>query len=500
MLKVSNDGRLAALDLRLVGRGQGGDVIETKAAAAADRIAQIWVEHRNAQYAGLNGSLSPVRGALQLVFCDQGTPRPGWNVYDELRDQLQQRGVPREQVRFMHEARNDREKGELFAACRQGRVAVLIGSTERMGVGTNVQARAVALHHLDCPWRPADLAQRDGRILRQGNQNPEVRILRYVTEGSFDTYLWQTVERKARFIGQVMRGRLDVREIEDIGDTALSYAEVKALAAGDTRLMEKAKLEGEVVRLERLERAWHRSQRDLQHRVERGPLEVASFQEELDTIQRALPRRQSTKGEQFAMLIQGSRYRERAAAGEVLRKLAQKACLELRDPGAARDIVGELGGFPVELTTRRAETSKYSVELHLLDVPESRVHLDAERLDGVSATGLVLRLENRLEKLEEIRDRTAAELRRSRDELGRAEGQLAAAFPHVEALAEVRGRAGRLQEELDQLAHPKPVPEAAPQSDPAQARTGWRQRPVVEPSEPGGAIEQSRRATELERT
>ncbi|MGI8678750.1 MAG: helicase-related protein, partial [Jatrophihabitans sp.] len=126
-------------------------------------------------------------------------------------------------IRYVHEARNDKEKGEMFAAARNGRISVLLGSTEKMGVGTNVQARAIALHHLDCPWRPADIAQREGRLLRQGNLNPEVEVIRYVSEGSFDAYLWQTVERKARFIGQVMRGRLDVREIEDIGDTALSY-------------------------------------------------------------------------------------------------------------------------------------------------------------------------------------------------------------------------------------------------------------------------------------
>src|SRR5213595_2102299 len=195
-----------------------------------------------------------------------GTPRPGaWSVYDQLRQQLATLGVPREQIRFIHEARNDREKGELFAACRDGRVSVLIGSTERMGVGTNVQARAVALHHLDCPWRPADLQQRDGRIARQGNLNDEIRILRYVTEGSFDGYLWQTVQRKAQFIAQVMRGRLDVREIEDIGDSALSYSEVKALATGNPLLLDQAQAHADVTRLERLERAHHNGLNSLRY-------------------------------------------------------------------------------------------------------------------------------------------------------------------------------------------------------------------------------------------
>src|SRR6202020_2425994 len=169
-----------------------------------------------------------------------------WNAYDELRDQLHTRGLPPRSVRYMHEARNDREKQALFAAARAGHVAVLIGSTEKMGVGTNIQPRAIALHHLDCPWRPADIEQRDGRILRQGKQNPEVSIFRYVVEQSFDAYSWQTVERKAKFIGQVMKGRLDARTVSDIGDTPLSCAEVKALASGDPLILELAQASNEL--------------------------------------------------------------------------------------------------------------------------------------------------------------------------------------------------------------------------------------------------------------
>ena len=249
MLKVTGDGRKAALDLRLVGLPQVGP---SKVDAAADQIAAIWVAHRDDAYPGPDGTTSTVRGSLQLVFCDLGTPGDGWNVYDYLRSELANRGVSREQIRFVHEARTDRDKAELFAACRAGRVAVLVGSTEKMvGKGTNVQTRAVALHHLDAPWRPADVAQREGRILRQGNLNPEVRVYRYVVRQSFDGYLWQTLERKSRFIAQVMRGRLDVREIEDIGDTTLSYTEVKALATGNPLLMDKAKADAALTRLER---------------------------------------------------------------------------------------------------------------------------------------------------------------------------------------------------------------------------------------------------------
>jgi hypothetical protein len=192
MLKVATHGRMAALDLRLLGRDPGEDA---KLAAAATRIAGI--HHANADRAYPD---SDVAGSLQIVFCDLGTPSArsrsagglsaGWNAYDELKQLLVERGVPAEKIRYVHEARNDKEKGEMFAAARNGRISVLLGSTEKMGVGTNDQARAIALHHLDCPWRPADIAQREGRLLRQGNLNLEVEVIRSVSEGSFDAYLW----------------------------------------------------------------------------------------------------------------------------------------------------------------------------------------------------------------------------------------------------------------------------------------------------------------------
>ncbi len=257
MLKISGDDRRAALNLRLAGLPQD---TPGKIETAAARIAGIWEAHHDHAYTAPNGSPYQARGALQLVFCDLGTPGPSWNAYDELRGQLAARGVPREEIRFIHEAKTDRDKGQLFAACRNGSVAVLIGSTEKMGVGTNVQDRAIGLHHLDAPWRPADVAQRDGRIVRQGNLNPEVQILRYVTEGSFDGYMWQTLEGKARFIGQVMRGKLDAREI---GDTALSFSEVKDLATGNPLLMDKAEADVALARLQRAERAISMPAREL---------------------------------------------------------------------------------------------------------------------------------------------------------------------------------------------------------------------------------------------
>ena len=253
MLKISSDGRKAALDLRLLGLPM---TVPGKIGAAADRIAAIWQAHRDDDYPAPDGQAAPGprQPAAGLLRPRHPRRRTGTSTTNSATSSSPA-ACPARRSGSSTRPKTDRDKGELFAACRAGTVAVLIGSTEKMGVGTNVQVRAIALHHLDCPWRPADVAQREGRILRQGNLNPEVQILRYVTERSFDGYMWQTVERKARFIAQVMRGRLDVREIEDIGDAALSYSEVKALATGNPLLMDKAEADAELTRLERAERA-----------------------------------------------------------------------------------------------------------------------------------------------------------------------------------------------------------------------------------------------------
>ena len=270
----------------------------------------------------------PGRGSLQLVFCDLGTPGPGWNAYDELRDQLTARGLPPEKVRFIHEAKTDRDKARLFAACRTGAVAVLIGSTEKMGVGTNVQDRAIALHHLDAPWRPADVAQREGRILRQGNLNRnlgrDVEIIRYVTERSFDGYMWQTLERKARFIDQVMHGRLDTREIADIGDTALSFSEVKAIATGNPLLIDKAEADAALARLQRAERAHLRNQDALRYAITEYETEISRLTILADAVDTAIARRQDTRGDNFTMTIDGTHHTKRADAGQHVKHILER--------------------------------------------------------------------------------------------------------------------------------------------------------------------------------
>ncbi len=207
----------------------------------------------------------------QLVFCDLSTPNHRFNIYDEVRDQLIARGIPTAEIAYIHDAESDSQKRILVDAVNAGRIRILLGSTEKMGAGTNVQKRLIAMHHLDAPWRPRDIEQREGRILRQGNDNPEVKIHRYVTEGSFDAYMWQLLENKARFINQVMNGSVTVRQAEDLEGGALTYAEIKAIASGNPAVMEKVKVDTEIRNLDQL-RTFESRGRKLDGRLSGRPL------------------------------------------------------------------------------------------------------------------------------------------------------------------------------------------------------------------------------------
>jgi N12 class adenine-specific DNA methylase len=278
MLKICSDGRKAALDLDLIGitsRDPG------KIGTVVNRIAGIYHDTQNLELPG-DGPAGP-RGGLQIVFCDLGTPskEAGTQVYGKIRAGLINADVPAGQIRFIHDAGTDLQKAALFADCRAGKVSVLLGSTDKLGVGTNIQTRCVALHHVDAPWRPADVEQREGRALRPGNLNPAVDLYRYISEGSFDSYMWQTLERKARFIGQVLGGRTSGRDVDDIGDATLSYAEVKALATGNPLLLDLAEANAEVARLRSLSTGHVRGIRRLEDSIRawqnqiRGKTELA---------------------------------------------------------------------------------------------------------------------------------------------------------------------------------------------------------------------------------
>lgn len=306
LLKITSDGRAIALDARL--RDREGPLAEetTKIEVVADRVAKIWNDTKHLEFEDEWGDVSETPGALQIVFSDLGTPQDEtdkWDVYTHLRDGLVARGMPREKIKFIHEATNDKAKEELFQQCRDGRVSVLVGSTSKMGVGTNVQTRAVALHHIDAPWRPADVTQREGRIIRQKNQNAQVQVIRYSTEGSFDAYMWGTLARKAAFIEQVLAGRLDVREADNSSEMALQFAEMQAITIGDMRILEMANLKQDTQKLGRQERAHQRKIDAIYHKRRTHEQIASSLERDIECMKKILPNVVETHGEAFTATV-----------------------------------------------------------------------------------------------------------------------------------------------------------------------------------------------------
>jgi len=470
MLKVTGDGRRAALDLRLVDAGT--DLDGGKLTVAAQRIAEIHHATRDHTYRDDAGHVAARRGALQLVFCDVSTPAgSGWNAYDELRALLVSRGVPTESIRYMQQAQTDAAKAKLFAACRDGSVAVLIGSTETMGVGTNVQARAIAMHHLDAPWRPADIEQRDGRILRQGNQNPEVQVLRYVTEGSFDTYMWQTLERKAAFIAQVTRGDLPDRDVDDIGDQALSFAEVKALATGDPLVLEKAGVDADVARLTRLERAHHDDQHRLRRTFESAIQRANRSDLRCEHLEAVLGRLVDTRGDRFTMTVDGRTHTKRAEAGADLKALLARR-LESTPPETTTPLVevARLSGLAV-----KAQTATVIEDEVRLVIPDAHIEHTYTRHDWQTAepATVVTRLERQIQRLPETLASARADGEAAQAEASRAEARIGQPWDHTAELARLRRR----QQEIDEAlaATVEPVAQEAvppPPSSPLESAAG----------------------------
>jgi N12 class adenine-specific DNA methylase len=460
MLKVAGDGRRAALDLRLMGLNP--DPSGGKVAVVADRVAAIYERTHDTVYTDPDGVPSPRAGSLQLVFCDLGTPHTDgrWTVYDQLRAELVARGLPAETVRFVHEARNDAEKARLFAAARSGSVAVLIGSTEKMGVGTNVQTRAVALHHMDCPWRPADLEQRDGRIIRQGNQNPDVQILRYATEGSFDVFSWQTVERKATFIGQLMRGDVTERWIDDIGDQALSYSEVKALATGNPLIMERAGVESELTKLQRLEAAHRDDQSRMAQRVRSAERDATEKTAAAHLYRTAALSALDTSGDRFAMVVAGQPYRKRTDAATALHTAVAAQMKQV--PIGARVVVdvGQLAGFTVQATIFK-DYLETNVNLGIKGLPLRTDTLNRNMFREAPALGLLTRLENMTDADDLTRraERAANAAEEARRDSAKAASRVGLPFEHTGRLQSLRERLAVIDAEL---APKDPAPDVQP--------------------------------------
>lgn len=485
MLKISTDGRKGALDMRLVRAGEPTGT--TKIDVIATHVLNEWRTTRDQVYMDvLTGEPSPVRGGLQMVFSDLGTPNPTkWNAYDELRMKLIQGGMPAQSIRFIHEAKNDNEKARLFAAARSGHVSVLIGSTMKMGQGTNVQARMTMIHHADVPWRPSDVEQRDGRGMRQGNQNAELGINRYVVERSFDAYSWQTIERKAKFIAQIMRGKLDVREIEDIGDTAMSAAEAKALSSGNPLLLEKANADTALSRLQRLERAYQRDLINLGSTRSRAGSIIDSAATDIELLQKAQPRFIDTSGESFAMKVGDRHFQTRAEAGNSIAEwAAQKGVRYLNDYSAHHlGALGEVAGFVIEA---RVE-AMHGVVLSLRDVPRSAITLPRQTfLEG--GIGLVRQLENRAAEI----PRTIAQVTQIRADseqaIVEADERLRLPFKHAGELASALRRSVEVDEALAQLLASQQAetsvvePADSPTEAAALARVGFATDPSAAPS------------------
>ena len=377
MLKITNDGRKLALDQRMIDPMLPDDP-DSKVNACVDNVYRIWEEHADTK-------------ATQLVFCDLSTPKNDgtFNVYDDMREKLIARGIPAEQIRFIHEATTDAQKKELFGKVRSGEVRVLFGSTPKMGAGTNVQDRLIAIHNLDCPWRPSDLEQRQGRIERQGNMFPEVDVYRYVTEQTFDAYLYQLVESKQKFISQIMTSKSPVRSAEDVDEVALSFAEVKMLATGDARFKEKMDLDIQVSKLRVLKQSYLSEHYDLEDRVLKYyPQTIKEYEERIAGYENdaALAEQHKPQGEDkfCSMTLKGVTYTEKADAGEMLLAICKDY------PMSAPTEIGSYRGFRMEIYY---DTVNAHYCMNLCGKAKHKVDL------GADALGNLTRIENELSKL-----------------------------------------------------------------------------------------------------
>ena len=377
MLKITNDGRKLALDQRMIDPMLPDDP-DSKVNACVDNVYCIWEEHADTK-------------AAQLVFCDLSTPKNDgtFNVYDDMREKLIARGIPAEQICFIHEVTTDAQKKELFGKVRSGEVRVLFGSTPKMGAGTNVQDRLIAIHNLDCPWRPSDLEQRQGRIERQGNMFPEVEVYRYVTEQTFDAYLYQLVESKQKFISQIMTSKSPVRSAEDVDEVALSFAEVKMLATGDARFKEKMDLDIQVSKLRVLKQSYLSEHYDLEDRVLKYyPQTIKEYEERIAGYENdaALAEQHKPQGEDkfCPMTLKGVTYTEKADAGEMLLAICKDY------PMSAPTEIGSYRDFRMEIYY---DTVNAHYCMNLCGKAKHKVDL------GADALGNLTRIENELSKL-----------------------------------------------------------------------------------------------------
>ena len=427
MLKITNDGRKLALDQRLI-NDLLPDEPESKVNLCVENAYQVWEE-------------STPDKSTQLIFCDLSTPKTDgtFNVYDDVREKLVAKGIPREEIAFIHEANTETKKAELFAKVRSGQVRILLGSTPKLGAGTNIQDRLIALHHLDCPWKPSDLEQQEGRILRQGNRNQKVKIFRYVTENTFDSYMWQILENKQKFISQIMTSKSPVRACDDVDDTALTYAEIKALATGNPYIKEKMDLDIQVSKL-KLMRANHTSQiYSLESDIARRyPAEITAAKERIAGLKADLavakPLLEQDK-EKFSITVEDRVYADRKEAGSAI--LAACAAMKI---AKTEGQIADLGGFAIssrfdafaqtfKLTIKRQ--SSYTIEL------------------GSDPAGNIQRILNALASIEKTLPQVERRLETLQQQLAEAKEEVQRPFPQEAELNEKSARLAELNALLD---------------------------------------------------
>ena len=427
MLKITNDGRKLALDQRLF-NDMLPDEENSKAATCVEKAYKIWENTKEQKSA-------------QLIFCDLSTPKGDgtFNVYEDIKNKLMEKGVPEQEIAFIHDANTELRKAELFSKVRSGQVRFLLGSTAKMGAGTNVQDRLIALHHLDVPWRPSDIEQQEERILRQGNQNDKVKIFRYVTEGTFDSYSWQLIENKQKFIGQIMTSKSPVRSCEDVDEAALSYAEVKALATGNPYIKEKMDLDIQVSKL-KLMKANHTSQK---YRLEDNitqhyPHQIAVFKERIEGFTADMEKYTKNKPEdkeQFFMQVGGKPYTDKKEAGTAIIAM----CKEIKGINASAD-VGEYLGFKLNVTFD-SFNNKFVMNVkgamsHPMEV-------------GSDPLGNITRINNVLEAMPAQLEEAQTKLFNVKHQLETAKAEVDKPFPQEAELAEKLERLAELNSLLN---------------------------------------------------
>lgn len=427
LLSVITDGRHAAIDMRLVWP-ESDDEPANKLNALIDNVHRIWRETAGDDYLRPDGTPYPNSGAGQMIFSDLGTlsveATRGFSAYRWIKQQLAARGVPAGQIAFMQDYKKSADKQRLFADFRAGRVRVLIGSSDTMGTGVNVQQRLKALHHLDVPWLPSQIEQREGRIERQGNQHDEIDIYAYATLGSMDATMWQNNERKARFIEAALSGDRTIRRIEDAGSQANQFAMAKAIASGDSRLMQKAGLESDIARLQRQRAAHIDDQHAIRRQIRSARLDEADAEARIKAIAIDLTRRQPTRGDAFTMMIEGCSVTQRKLAGA---SLVTKVRLAARERAARHWTVGQIGGFDLTCATRPGERDGRLVPFLFLERTDfaQPIHLDAD----TTAAGLIARLEHILDRMESETDEQRRRVLDAKARLTGYEPRLGEPFP-----------------------------------------------------------------------